>query len=130
MNREFISLPLVVILVVIIIGGVGYWAWTQTPVTEENTSSVTASPTSGTAPMSVNFKVSATDSSDDSGIYYTIVFGDSEAAGFPRTSSPSLSHVYAASGTYTAVVTRMTQCSSWECIGPSTEVGTVAITVK
>ena len=115
-------MPLVVILIAVI-GGIGYFVWTQRPV-------VTASPVSGTAPLNVNFKVSATDSSNDSGIYYTIAFGDSEASVFSKTLSPSLSHMYSTPGTYTAIVTRMTQCSSWECIGPSTEVGKITITVK
>ena len=128
MNRGFISVPLIIVLI-IIIGVVGYWAWTQKSVTE-TPAVFSAYPISGTAPLSVNFKISATDSSDDSGIYYTIVFGDGEAAGFSRTSSPSLSYTYSTPGTYTAVVTRMTQCSSWECLGPSTEVGTITVTVK
>ncbi len=129
MNRGFISFPLIIVLIVII-GGVGYWAWTRSPAIEENASPVTASPTSGNTPLNVNFKVSATDSSDSSGVYYTIVFGDGEAAGFSRTSCPSLSHAYVTSGTYTAIVTKRTQCSSWECLGPSTDIGTATITVK
>lgn len=97
---------------------------------QTTTSSVTASPTSGSAPLAVTFRVSATDSTETSGVYYTIVFGDNDAAGFARASNPSLTHTYRTAGTYTAVVSRSTQCSSWECLGPRTTVGTVTISVS
>ncbi len=93
------------------------------------TAAVSAKPTSGAAPLKVTFSLNANDSSSSSGIYYAIVFGDNDARGFPQVSSPSVSHTYTAAGTYTATVTRYTQCSSWECLGPVSTFGKVKITV-
>lgn len=89
-----------------------------------------ANPTSGTAPLFVTFELRATDSSDSSGIYYTIDFGDGQSTGFAHTSNPSILHRYAAAGTYNATVTRRTGCSSWECVGFSTVVGATTIVVS
>ncbi len=87
------------------------------------------SPQAGSAPLNVNFYLSRTDGDDD-GVYYTIVFGDGEAGGFPRNSISTISHTYKSSGTYKAVVTRRTECSSWECLGESKEIKTLDITVR
>ena len=87
-------------------------------------------PLSGPAPLTVKFSLAVTDSNEQNGVYYTITFGDDAAAGFSRVANPSLSHTYAKAGTYTATVKRNTECSSWECLGPTTTVGTLTITVK
>jgi hypothetical protein len=101
-------------------------AATDKPVSQ----AINASVTSGHSPLSVAFTLSATDSTAASGVYYTITFGDGGAGGFPREAAPSLTHVYNKPGIYTASVTRNTQCSSWECLGPSTTVGTVKVVVQ
>lgn len=89
--------------------------------------SLSTIPASGSAPLTVTFALSATDSSDSNGVYYTITFGDGQASGFSRTSYPSMMHTYTSAGTYNATVTRRTQCSSWECLGASATVATATI---
>lgn len=86
--------------------------------------------TSGEAPLEVVFTVNADDSTSESGVYYTIVFGDEHAGGFSHTTNPSTTHTYELAGEYKAVVTRRTQCSSWECLGESKEIATIDITVQ
>lgn len=116
--------------ILLVTGSDGTTASCSTTLHIEATSSsiFSASPTYGITPLNVTFRVAATDSDANSGVYYTIVYGDGEAGGFARTSNPTMSHTYANPGTYTAVLTRNTQCGSWECIGPSTTVGSVTIT--
>ena len=129
--RGFISLGLILLLVIglVVLGGAG-WYVSQNGMKAFDTLILTSSPTSGTAPLTVNFSVQATDSTANSGIYYTIVFGDDEADGFSRSANPTLSHTYTVPGIYTATLTRRTKCGSWECIGPSSVLGTATITVK
>lgn len=129
MNQKGFSKFILIIALVIVVVGIGaYFIVTKRPINQSDVFS--ANPTTGSAPLSVNFTIAATDSSADSGIYYTIVFGDGEAAGFSRVSNPTLSHTYAVQGIYTATITRNTQCSLWECLGPSTKIGTIQMTVK
>ena len=90
---------------------------------------LSVSPASGAAPLLVTFALSATDSTESNGIYYTIEFGDGQAGSFTRTANPSLMHTYASVGTYTVRVIRRTGCSSWECSGVTTTVATVTVTV-
>lgn len=95
----------------------------------------TASILSGLAPLTVNFKVPTIKGYNYDGVYYTIVFGDGDAAGFEKCDSacPSeltKSHMYLSTGFYTAVVTVRTQCGSWECLGPGKEVARFEIQVK
>jgi len=87
---------------------------------------VNANPTSGNAPLNVNFNLLLSDIT----AYYTITFGDGEAAGFSTTRNPSLLHTYIVPGTYLAIVTKNTQCSSWECLGPSSKLQSIQITVN
>ncbi len=86
-------------------------------------------PTSGTAPLFVTFQLRTTDSSDSSGIYYTIDFGDGQATEFARTSNPSILHRYSSGGTYNVTVTKRTGCSSWECLGASSIVAATTVVV-
>jgi PKD repeat protein len=63
--------------------------------------SVTATPTSGPAPLAVAFQVNAVD--DQGGpLSYTWDFGDGTTYTGPK---PPLNHVYTASGSYTATLT-------------------------
>jgi len=126
-SRGFVSLGLILLLVIGLaaFGGAGWYVSRQ-----EMGAALVASPPSGPAPLAVIFSIQATDSTTESGVYYTIIFGDEEAGGFPRSANPTLLHTYGAYGTYVATVTRRTQCSSWECLGPSSELGRVTITVK
>lgn len=117
-----------IILSLLFIVAIAYVAWTYYK--SEKNPVVSASPLSGTAPLTVNFSVSATDSSESSGIYYTIVFGDESASPFPQTSKLTTSHTYTTPGSYEAVIIRNEKCSSWECMGPSTDIGHVVITVN
>ena len=117
---------LIGIVAILLIAG-GWWYFNRS---STSAGIVSATPTTGAAPLAVNFTVNATDSSKASGIYYTIVFGDDKAAGFERTSNPTLSHTYASPGRYQATVTKRTQCSSSECLGPSQEIDSFTIEVK
>ncbi len=63
------------------------------------TASITASPTSGTVPLTVSFTATASDS-DGSIVSYSWNFGDGSIS-----SSTNPSHTYSAAGTYTATLT-------------------------
>lgn len=76
---------------------------TATPAATINnppTASAAASPTSGTAPLAVNFTGGCTDS-DGSCISYSWNFGD----GSPTSSTQNPAHTYSSAGTYTATLT-------------------------
>jgi PKD repeat protein len=60
-----------------------------------------ANPTSGVAPLTVNFSSAGSSDPDGSIVSYSWSFGDSTAA----STSPAPSHVYQNSGSYTAVLT-------------------------
>ena len=85
--------------------------------------SLAATPTSGTAPLSVRFDGSGTDpDAGDTIVSYTFRFGDGTP---PVTqSSPTLSHTYAAPGTYHASLT-VTDSRGAESTGPATRDVTV-----
>ena len=102
---------------------------TQNSGTSTTVPNISATPTSGTAPLAVTFSVLNSRGTANNGIYYTITFGDGQAGGFPRSAPFTLSHTYTSPGTYAATITEMTQCSSWECIGPSSVIQTVSIAV-
>ncbi len=124
-SRGFAPIIFVIIIGLAVLGGGTYW------VIQSSTGIISVVPSSGQAPLAVTFSVAAIDSFWNSGVYYTIYFGyDDEAGGFPRTPNPTISHIYKSAGVYTAVVTRMTKCGSWECLGPSSDVGTVKVTVQ
>jgi cytochrome c len=61
---------------------------------------ITATPTSGTAPLDVDFHADATDPEDDLPLTYEWTFGDGETA-----DGEAASHTYTEPGTYTARVT-------------------------
>ena len=61
--------------------------------------SATATPQQGTAPLTVNFNANATDPENDS-LSYSWDFGDNTSA-----NNASATHIYANTGTYTAVLT-------------------------
>ena len=61
--------------------------------------SATATPQQGTAPLTVNFNASATDPENDS-LSYSWDFGDNTSG-----NNASATHVYANTGTYTAILT-------------------------
>ncbi|NUT91413.1 MAG: PKD domain-containing protein, partial [Saccharothrix sp.] len=61
---------------------------------------LSASPTTGTGPLEVDFTASATDPDGDTPISYAWVFGDGGTA-----TGASVSHTYTAPGTFTAKVT-------------------------
>src|SRR3989344_6120114 len=84
-----------------------------------STPDVQAWPPQGPAPLLVTFIIGNSRSTPDNGIYYTITFGDGQAGGFSRSAPFKLTHTYSSAGTYTATVKENTQCSTWECIGPS-----------
>lgn len=94
----------------------------------QQSSILSAAPTTGAAPLLVTFALSATDGTGSNGISYAIDFGDGQATVFARIPAPSLQHTYASAGTYTATVTRVSDCSSWGCLGSNTRVGTATIT--
>ena len=93
---------------------------------------VSASPTSGAAPLTVTFSVTRRPS-DTSDVYYTVTFGDGAdggAAGFDRTATTTtVQHNYLQNGSYTATMYRMTGCSSWECVGERSLIAVFTITV-
>ena len=92
------------------------------------TATFTTSPVTGSSPVTVHFSLSAVDS-ENSDINYIIVFGDGQTATFPQTVAPTLSHLYRNPGTFIVTVSRGTQCSTGQCFGPSTPIGTVTVTV-
>jgi len=121
-------------LVKITLGNVTYSARSGmiavgTPTTTTIAPSVQATPTSGTAPLSVTFSVVNSRGTADNGIAYTITFGDGQSGSFSRSAPFTLSHTYSSGGTYAAALTERTLCSSWECIGSVTTIGSVQITV-
>nr|WP_152992321.1 ThuA domain-containing protein [Nonomuraea pusilla] len=63
---------------------------------------VTANPTSGTAPLKVDFKAAATDPDGDTPLTYKWDFG---VNGAPQPTTADAGYTYAAPGTYTAAVT-------------------------
>ncbi|WP_433347573.1 ThuA domain-containing protein [Microtetraspora malaysiensis] len=63
---------------------------------------VSANPTSGTAPLKVDFTASATDPDGDTPLTYKWDFG---VNGAPQPTTANASYTYAAPGTYTAAVT-------------------------
>ncbi|OGG74597.1 hypothetical protein A3A37_00760 [Candidatus Kaiserbacteria bacterium RIFCSPLOWO2_01_FULL_52_36] len=97
--------------------------------TTGGTPNVQASPPSGRAPLTVSFTITNSRSTADSGIYYTITFGDGQTDRFPPITPFTLTHTYTSPGTYTATVTEREQCSAWECTGPFTIVRSVVISV-
>ncbi|MEZ4988193.1 MAG: PKD domain-containing protein [Saprospiraceae bacterium] len=62
---------------------------------------LSATPTSGTAPLQVDFDASASVANATGGLTFAWQFGDGATAG----NSPTVSHTYAAPGTYNAIVT-------------------------
>jgi PKD repeat protein len=66
------------------------------------TASLSATPTSGIAPLAVTLDASASIDTDGTITNYAWVFGDGATSSGP---SPSVSHTYATAGTYTAKVT-------------------------
>lgn len=60
-----------------------------------------ATPTSGIAPLTVNFSAAGSNDPDGSIAYYSWNFGDGTALG----TTANVSHIYQAAGTYTAVLT-------------------------
>ncbi len=121
-------------LVKITLGNVTYSARSGmiavgTPTTTTIAPSVQATPTSGTAPLSVTFSVINSRGTADNGIAYTITFGDGQSGSFSRSAPFTLSHTYSSGGTYAAALTERTLCSTWECIGSVTTIGSVQITV-
>jgi PKD repeat protein/type 1 glutamine amidotransferase len=62
----------------------------------------TATPTSGTTPLTVDFSATATDPEGDTPLTYKWDFG---VAGAPQPTTPDASYTYTAAGTYTATVT-------------------------
>ena len=63
---------------------------------------VAANPTTGTAPLKVDFTSTATDPEGDTPLTYQWNFG---VAGAPQPTTPTASYTYTAAGTYTASVT-------------------------
>ena len=73
---------------------------TTPPANQPPTARMTASPTSGTAPLTVDFDGSSSTDPDGDPLTYTWSFGDGAQA-----TGPTASHTYAASGSYTARLT-------------------------
>lgn len=92
------------------------------------TATFTTSPVAGSAPLTVYFSLSAADN-ENSGVNYTIVFGDGQTATFPKTAAPALSHLYKNPGTFVVTVSKETQCFSGQCSGLSSSIGTITLTV-
>jgi PKD repeat protein len=65
------------------------------------TASASATPTAGSAPLSVQFSSMGSVSPSGDALRYTWDFGD----GTPRSNAPDPQHVYATNGTYTATLT-------------------------
>ncbi len=92
------------------------------------TATFTTSPVTGSAPLTVYFSLSAADN-ENSGVNYTIVFGDGQTATFPKTAAPALSHLYKNPGTFIVTVSKETQCSAGQCSGLSSSIGTITLTI-
>ena len=73
---------------------------TMTSVNDAPTASFTATPNSGTAPLTVSFNASASSDFDGTISAYTWVFGDGQAG-----NGVTVSHTYTTSGSFTAVLT-------------------------
>lgn len=90
----------------------------------------TVSPTSGSAPLTVDFGLKVSDNTGTNGVRYTMLFGDGETAAFAHTATPTLTHTFSAIGGYAVSVKRETECSaSGTCTGPSTSLGFISISV-
>lgn len=122
------QLIIIVLVIAVVVGAVAFYIGRQS--WQNSQSAFSVAPQSGMAPLQVNFSIPTIEGADYDGVYYTVVFGDGEAGGFPRTSPFVISHTYASPGVYTATITKRTQCSSWECLGESTEIGSASVTVK
>jgi PKD repeat protein len=70
------------------------------PANQPPVATFTATPTSGTAPLTVNFNASASSDPNGTALTYSWDFGDGSNA-----TGVTASHTYTASGTYTAVLT-------------------------
>ncbi len=122
------QLVVVVLVIAVIVGAVAFYVGRQS--WQNPQSAFSAIPQGGAAPLQVSFSIPTIEGADYDGVYYTVVFGDGEAGGFPRTPPFVLLHTYVSPGIYSAAITKRTQCSSWECLGEITEIGTATITVK
>ncbi len=100
----------------------------------EGTPDVQASAFPVTGPVALAVKFTVPDVSgvdyEGRGIYYSIVYGDGQAGGFPRKPPFTITHNYTSVGSYTAVVTLSTQCGVRECLGPTKIVSTFKIFVN
>lgn len=91
-----------------------------------------ATPSTGQVPLNVGFSIPEIPgfNYESAGIAYVINYGDGTTPeGFPKNPPFTKSHTYNTSGTYTAVITKLTQCS-YECLGPSEVVSKLTIKVN
>jgi PKD repeat protein len=90
-----------------------------------------ASPTTGAAPLSVQFYISGLNQGQSSGPY-TVNFGDGSASYYTNTvGKDSTTHTYTSAGTYSVALSHIIQCGDIKCpqtIGTSTIVVTSAQT--
>lgn len=131
-----------ILIVLILVVGLGYWMLGgggsstnqegsntgATPVVKITTP--TASPTSGPAPLKVDFKIAFGDKVDRGSLYYTIEFGDGAQAGFQRTGEAYVQYTYTKAGNYEAVITERTGCDEKSCQGPTSTFKTFKVEVK
>ncbi|MFM7069525.1 MAG: PKD domain-containing protein [Actinomycetes bacterium] len=96
--KRFSSLLVVVAAAVLVAGACAAPAG---PIGQSPTVTMSADPTSGSIPLTVNFFTSATSVPAGSELTYSWSFGDGSAA----STDPSPTHVYTAAGSYTATVT-------------------------
>jgi len=132
-----------ILIVLILVVGLGYWMIRggSSPTVNQGgpkaevvptvkVTTPTASPTSGPAPLKVDFKLAFPDKADRGSLYYTIEFGDSAQAGFQRSGEAFVQHTYAKAGSYEAVITERTGCDEKRCQGSTSVFKTFKIEVK
>jgi PKD repeat protein len=97
------------------------------PVPQPTTnSSFSASPTSGTAPLSLAFRIQNV---PDLVTQYSINFGDGSSCTGGSASCDGVTHTYAAAGTYTATLSRNFGCDSATVSNPCGPIASINITV-
>lgn len=106
--------------------------WRPGPCVPKTSGTLSASPTSGSAPLTVTFRTTAGDEES-----FSVDFGDGTSAKMGVSEggvARAVSHIYTRTGTYTAQLVSGTGCSDAAvqagCLGVSRLLGSVTITVN